>query len=189
VHEDRTVVGYHGCDAQVAARLLEGAPFVPSTNDYDWLGHGIYFWEYGPDRAARFALEQQRRGKVQVPAVVGVVVRLGTCFDLLDTRFTADLAQAYARWAALLRAQHRPLPSNTGRDPDRKLRRRDCAALNWYLAAAAATGTVYDTVRCAFVEGVPVFEGSAIHHETHLQVAVRNPRCIVRVFDPTIEAP
>jgi len=122
-----------------------------------------------------------------VPAVVGVVLRLGTCFDLLDTRFTSDLSQAYARWASLLLSQHRPLPSNTGSDPDRKLRRRDCAALNWYLKEAEATGTVYDTVRCAFVEGEPVFDGSAIYHETHLQIAVRNAHCIVRVFDPTIE--
>lgn len=189
MHDDRTVLAYHGCDAATAARLLAGESFEPSANDYDWLGHGIYFWEYGLDRAARFALEQQRRGKVQAPAVVGVVLRLGLCFDLLDTRFTADLAQAYVRWAASLRAESHPLPTNAGPAPDRKLRRRDCAALNWYLATMAKAGTGYDTVRCAFVEGAPVFEGSAIHHETHVQIAVRNPGCILRVFDPTMETP
>jgi len=34
----RMVVGYHGCDAEVAERILDGTPFTPSRNDYDWLG-------------------------------------------------------------------------------------------------------------------------------------------------------
>lgn len=44
---DRTVIAYHGCDVETAERLLSGEPFKPSQNDYDWLGEGIYFWEYG----------------------------------------------------------------------------------------------------------------------------------------------
>ncbi len=44
--------------------LLEGQPFKPSVNDYDWLGHAVYFWEYGADRAWRFSLEQQKAGKI-----------------------------------------------------------------------------------------------------------------------------
>ncbi len=43
---DRTVLAYHGCDAAVAERLLRGEPFRKSENDYDWLGAGVYFWEY-----------------------------------------------------------------------------------------------------------------------------------------------
>ena len=65
---DRTVIGYHGCDVTVAGRLLDGDTFTPSENDFDWLGSGIYFWEYGADRALRFAEEQKNRGKVQTPA-------------------------------------------------------------------------------------------------------------------------
>jgi hypothetical protein len=26
-----------------------------SQNTYDWLGHGIYFWEYNPRRAIQYA--------------------------------------------------------------------------------------------------------------------------------------
>lgn len=58
---DRTVLAYHGCDAETAEHLLAGDPFKPSVNDFDWLGQGIYFWEHGPDRALRFAEDQQRR--------------------------------------------------------------------------------------------------------------------------------
>ncbi len=48
----RTVVGYHGCDAAVAERVLAGKTDLKiSTNAYDWLGAGVYFWEHGPQRA------------------------------------------------------------------------------------------------------------------------------------------
>ncbi|HEY0093198.1 MAG TPA: hypothetical protein VGB96_02685, partial [Archangium sp.] len=80
------VVAYHGCDAAVAERLLQGEPFKPSANDYDWLGAGIYFWEYGADRALQFAREQTVRGKIHTPAHVGALIQLGNCFDLMDTR-------------------------------------------------------------------------------------------------------
>jgi hypothetical protein len=37
------ILGYHGCDANVAKKLIDGKPFKKSENDYDWLGPGIYF--------------------------------------------------------------------------------------------------------------------------------------------------
>jgi hypothetical protein len=85
----RTVIGYHGCRRSVAKALLDGGPFKTSENDYDWLGRGIYFWEHGPDRALRWAK------KYRHPAVVGAVIQLGKCFDLLDTRYTNDLGEFY----------------------------------------------------------------------------------------------
>ncbi len=51
MRHDRVVLAYHGCDAAVAERLLAGEPFQNSENDHDWLGAGVYFWEYGADRA------------------------------------------------------------------------------------------------------------------------------------------
>ncbi len=134
----------------VAEQLLAGEPFTPSENDYDWLGHGIYFWEFGLDRAFRFAVEQQRRGKVKTPAVIGAVLQLGNCFDLFDTRFTTALAAGYARWKDLIRAGGVDLPVNTGQAPEYKLR-------------------------------------SGFAAETHIQISVRNPDCIVGVFRPRLE--
>ena len=46
----RTIIGYHGTAKAIATNLVDGAPFDASTNDDDWLGHGIYFWEYAPSR-------------------------------------------------------------------------------------------------------------------------------------------
>ncbi|MDY7230122.1 hypothetical protein [Hyalangium rubrum] len=183
----RTVIGYHGCDESTVERLLRGEPFRPSTNAYDWLGSGVYFWEYGPDRALSFAEEQRRRGKLKRPAVVGAVLQLGRCFDLLDTRFTEDLADAHREFAAQARAQGLPLPVNRGRTPDRELRYLDCTVLNWYLLRMIARGTPYDSVRCAFLEGEPVYEGAGIYKKTHIQISICNPTCIVGTFIPTLE--
>lgn len=57
---DRTTIAYHGCDASVAKRILEDDTFKKSQNKYDWLGEGVYFWEYGADRARRWATEHTR---------------------------------------------------------------------------------------------------------------------------------
>jgi hypothetical protein len=55
----RNIIGYHGCDAIVVEKVLAGkARLNVSTNAYDWLGQGIYFWEHGPQRAYEWAIEQ-----------------------------------------------------------------------------------------------------------------------------------
>src|SRR5262249_2886859 len=69
----------------LAQRLLLGklpvSGWRPSINDWDGLGHGIYFWEHAPERALRWARERYR-GRRQRPAVVGAHLQLGRCFDL-----------------------------------------------------------------------------------------------------------
>ena len=46
------VLGFHGCDQKTAERVVStGRHLQPSRNDYDWLGHGVYFWENDPLRA------------------------------------------------------------------------------------------------------------------------------------------
>ncbi len=181
---DRTVFAYHGCDRTVADEILAGSDFKPSENDYDWLGSGIYFWEYGYDRAMRFALEQQERGRITTPAVVGAVVQLGRCFDLMDTKFTDELPEALRMLKAIHDASGQALPANSGKTPDKKARRLDCAVLNWYFTWLAERGETFDTVRCGFVEGEPAFEGSGIFRQSHIQLAVRNPACLIGVFRP-----
>jgi hypothetical protein len=77
----RTVVGYHGTSAVIADDLVAGAPFRACANADDWLGAGIYFWEYAPKQAWWWA---HRYKRLRAPAVVGAMIRLGQCFDLLD---------------------------------------------------------------------------------------------------------
>ena len=82
------MLGYHGCDREVAEKLLSGTPFNASANDWDWLGSGVYFWEANPARGLQFAEMLQRwRTETQLapikePYVVGAVIELGFCLDL-----------------------------------------------------------------------------------------------------------
>jgi len=192
---DRTVIAYHGCMASVAEGLLTGSAFKPSENENDWLGHGIYFWEYGPERALQWAQERYARlskpsdGPGDPPAVVGSIIQLGKCFDLLDTRFTDELAAWAELFVRSVRSKGLVLPHNAGTDLGS--RRFDCAVINFALATLEAElGIRYDTVRCAFVEGPAAYEDAEvkteIRRQTHIQIAVRNPQCIVGTFRPAL---
>lgn len=86
-------LGFHGCDAAVAERIFAGKTHLKrSKNDFDWLGEGIYFWENSPARALQYARElkvhPRRSGpQIKTPAVVGAVIELGYCLNLLDAEF------------------------------------------------------------------------------------------------------
>jgi hypothetical protein len=179
---DRTIIAYHGCEASVARRILDGEGFEKSRNSYDWIGEGIYFWEYGADRARRWAEEH-----TTAPAVLGAVIQLGRCFDLMDTKCTSELGTAYELYLKVVRDEGVRLLKNEGETPDKRLRYLDCAVLNWYLSHLEQSGVVHDTVRAAFLEGGPAFRGSKLQKETHVQIAVRSPSCIVGVFRPMME--
>ena len=56
--------------------------------------------------------------------------------------------------------------------------------LNWYLDLAEKEGQKYDTVRCGFTEGERIYPDSGIFEQSHIQLAVRNPSCILGVFRP-----
>ena len=176
----RIVLGYHGAKAGAATayakKLLMGEVSVqewkPSENEYDWLGHGIYFWEHSPERARRWAGAEG--------SVVGALIQLGDCLDLTDLQFTSLLNQSYANLENDYRTKGVALPQNTGRDL--KLRKLDCLVIN---SLSPTILDDVDTVRGAFEEGNEAFPGAALRMETHIQIAVRNRQCILGVFRPT----
>ncbi len=67
------VLAYHGCDKSLAEKIITGQEQLwHSERPWDWLGHGIYFWEDSPTRALHWAQEESRKtnGKVTTPAVI-----------------------------------------------------------------------------------------------------------------------
>ena len=77
------VVGFHGCDRSTFDQVIQqNVHLSSSANKYDWLGHGIYFWEGSYERALDWA---KNSDKVSEPSVIGAFIRLGNCLDLLDT--------------------------------------------------------------------------------------------------------
>lgn len=193
------VVGYHGCDRAVGERVLLGQEELsPRENPWDWLGTGIYFWEGSPRRALAFAEEKKERGRgdnpIEDPYVLGAYVNLGNCFDLTDVGAVEELPVHHALLKRTLEEAGRRIPEN--RNPkgneghDLVLRFLDCAVMNLAMTefdkrAPVGRDHYYQTVRGVFVEGKPVYEGARIFQKTHVQVAVRDPSCIIGYFRPS----
>jgi hypothetical protein len=165
----QSIIGYHGCHADVAERLLRGEPFHLSQNDYDWLGSGAYFWEYAPFRAREWS--EQRFGAQA--CILRAEITLGGCLNLMDTANFDGLRQAFADITAIFTETGIPVPKNR-----RGRNRLDRLVIDEFVQAYEETGGSFDTVRGCFPEGAPLFEGSQLLSHTHVQIAVRNPGCI-----------
>jgi len=176
------ILGYHGCDRKEGEKRLAGAPFRASTNDYDWLGEGIYFWEANPVRGIEFATEAMKRkgSRIKEPFVIGAVIDLGVCLDLTTSLGIAAVNRGFDSLRASLAEAGENIPSNT---QDGLRRRRDCAVINRVHEIFEEAGLPpFDTVRGVFTEGGPAFDGAGFLAKTHIQIAVRNPECIKGVF-------
>jgi hypothetical protein len=167
----RVVIGYHGCSLEIAERVLAGEPFVPSSHSYDWLGEGIYFWEYGPFRAREWAKE--RYGTEA--AVLEATICLGRCLNLLDVEHHPGFSSAYQIAAQNVSGR---IPRNT----DKGAHFRDQFMIEFYCRIQVEEGNLpYQTVRACFPEGDPIVPESAILSKTHVQLAVRDDTCISRL--------
>jgi len=178
----RTIIAYHGCDESVREAVLsKGTPLDESANKDDWLGRGSYFWEYGPQRALEWAKEQGHKN----PAVLGVMMHLGNCFDLLDTRNTDWLRKLFPAFQKARQAEGVPVPEN---DLKQGRHFRDCAVIDWAIdALEKQPGRHYHTVRGVFQEGKAAFAGSAIRRQSHIQIAVRDRGVIIGYFKPELD--
>ena len=140
--------------------------------------------EHSPERALRWAKEAIEAETGETAAVIGAVVQLGNCFDLLNEGVTSILEQSYTDLKRIFDKQGRELPKNTGKDW--KSRNRDCLVINETLAMMENKGERFNTVRGAFTEGEPVYEGAGFSKESHIQIAVRDKRSILGVFRPNL---
>lgn len=184
------VLGYHGCDKKVAERVLAGKqPIKSSQNDYDWLGDGAYFWEFNAQRAYEFAVETSTRRtsgrkRINEPAVVGAIIDLGLCLNLLDSRFIAMVRRAYDDLMRISAAAGTTVPSNSLGD-DLLLRKRDCAVIRFFHSSREQEDMEpFDTVRAAFFEGERLYENAGFAAKNHIQICVRNPICVKGYFRP-----
>jgi hypothetical protein len=179
------VLAYHGCDRDVAEHVLGGEQFIPSTNDYDWLGRGIYFWEANPKRGFEYAKElatrKRSRSIVINPAVVGAIVDLGLCLDLTTASGLERVRLAYQVLAAVAgRSSSGHIPKN---NKDGLRRNLDCAVINTLHDINRENGfPAIDSVKGAFIEGDPIYPSASFHEKTHIQICVHNPACIKGIF-------
>jgi hypothetical protein len=185
------ILGYHGCDRAVGEAVLAGvSELLPSTNSYDWLGHGVYFWENNPARAlhyARFLQANPRKGRPRMkePMAIGAVIDPGLCLNLLDAQFLGLLPSAYESFRRIQKLANQPMPENRPLRGSKQLllRHLDCAVIEMlHQGREEDKQPAFDSVRGVFVEGNPIFPGAGIHQFNHIQLCVRDTACIKGYF-------
>jgi hypothetical protein len=192
----RTVIGYHGTRRSVAEKIvLRRQAFARQDNPGDWMGNGVYFWEYGPKQAWWWAELRRRHRKWEEPtAVVASMIRLGFCFDLLDPDNARDLKSFHddlvqSRAAAGLG----PLANQ------RRHKFLDKAVFEYAYAAIERENeelgqpAAVDTCRGVYVRPGGrgrLWDSSWVEHDAFIQLLVRNRDCILGswLVDPIEEA-
>jgi hypothetical protein len=162
-----------------------------SSHDYDWLGHGFYFWENNLVRAEQWALENSKRphSKITTPGVVGAYLNLGFCLDLTDSESLQKLMVSYDALVLACKLSKIDLPVNIDpvqvKSKDRILRKLDCAVIETLHELNKMAGLPpYDSVRGVFWEGEELYPGAGFQEKNHIQIAIINPNCIKGFFLP-----
>lgn len=187
------VIGFHGCDKSVATEILNSPNkhLTSSTNLYDWLGDGIYFWLNDPQRAYEWACQTHKRNpnKIKEPCVLGAIINLGLCLNLCERNSILLIQKSYKilddsfkkLGLSISEELKNKAPDNGGFNLIRPL---DCAVIKNLHAMMKPENINFDTVYGYFQEGVDAFSGSGIKEKSHIQVCVRNPHCIKGYFLP-----
>ena len=163
-----------------------------SDNDYDWLGNGMYFWENNRQRALEFAQElkkapRQGQQSIKTPAVLGAVIDMGFCLDLLDTEYLKLLQQSYKALYKSYKNLGLKLPANKsiGGSKDLLLRKLDCNVIETlHLIRNRSSHQSFDSARGVFIEGNPLYANAGFNEKNHIQICIRNPNCIKGFFIP-----
>ena len=163
-----------------------GLKFKASINDYDWLGSGMYFWENNPERALEYVQEHIKRHDIKdAPSVVGAVLDLGHCLNLLEKYHIDNLKNTYPLLVNLMEISGTPLPQNTvGADKLKRHLDRAIIELHHDLNENVDEKQPFDSVRGVFQEGKEAYPGAGFREKSHIQIAIRNPNCIKGFFWP-----
>ncbi len=178
----RTVVGYHGTQRSVAEKIVLRTESLQAYHrPHDWMGGGVYYWEYGPKEAWRFAeVRRRQRGWAEPVAVVASMIRLGFCFDLLDPDNAKDLKSFHDDFLESQQALGLTPPANK-----RRWKYLDNAVFEYAYAAIEAeneksgTPVRVDTCRGVHVRSGRLWKESWVQHGANIQILVRNPECIL----------
>ena len=102
---------------------------------------------------------------------------MGQCLNLLERTYHGPLRETYRNLRTAYRSLGWTLPKNHKKRHD-----LDCLVINKFVTFmerfADRHGLPFQTVRGVFEEGRPLYPGSALRSESHLQIAVRDVRCL-----------
>ncbi len=198
------VLGFHGCDEKTRDAVISGqSQLLQSKNNWDWLGNGVYFWEHSEKRALEYAHILKKNPhrcskKIEKPAVLGAVLSLGKCLDLLTHDHLDLLRISHTLFVENCSREKKELPVNktVNNDPDFPLRFLDCAVIEFLHSITKLNRgrkdnslSPFDSVRSVFWEGSPLYDGAGFRKNNHIQLCIRNPNCIKGYFLPMEKDP
>lgn len=167
-------------------RIIRGEDtLIKSENKWDWLGPGVYFWEQNPKRALQYAIDvannkQKNNGKIKTPFVIGAIIELGNCLNLIEPDSIGIVKQAYHELSKTFETTGETMPTNKG--PNREL---DCAVIRYvHQTNVNENLPAYDTIRSPFQEGGFIYEGSNFTEHLHIEICVINESLIKGYFLP-----
>lgn len=173
------VTAFHGT-SDTAAERIRREGFVMSTNRYDWLGDGTYFFQdvaEFPHSALNLAWAWARKEYPGRPAVIKATIDLVDCMDLLDHGWAARLRGVHNELTTRARRIGRELPKQAGGN-----RGLDRLLVNYVAGVLADAGRPVRSVRACFGEDErAAFPGSSLFELTHIQIAVRDAGVISEV--------
>jgi hypothetical protein len=200
----RIVLAYHGCDVTTRDGLVRGNITARiSTNTYDWLGDGMYFFESDPERALKLAETSQKnpeklltKNPIATAAVVGAVIDADRWFDLTTQVGITNFTTAANNVVAAFKSGSAQMPVNHAAfDGDEELLHRGfdraaCQMVHAGLAIAHKEALIagktddivatapYQASRGAFEQGKQITLASSICTDSHIQIAVHVLSCI-----------
>jgi hypothetical protein len=181
------LLGFHGTDSKVVESVVGGKSrqLESSKGSYEWLGHGVYFWENDPERALDWAHNGKTKGDVKKPAVIGAVIDLGFCLDLTTLTGLAEVEKAFRTLSESYGQAGVKLPENIG-GPDNAKRELDCQVIQaLHVYRREHKLPEYDSVRAPFPEAEHLYDNSGFRARNHIQICVIKPeRCIKGYFKP-----
>lgn len=170
------VLGFHGTESQTVEDVVSRRTkhLKQSAGKYEWLGHGVYFWENDPARAHDWAETGKSKSKIKDPAIVGAVIDLGRCLDLTTLSGLNEVKEAYALLKAAYTKAGKDLPKNDGGlgNPRREL---DCQVIQALHIIRSKNGLpAYDSIRSFFPEDQDLYDNAGFRAKNHIQICVCN---------------
>ena len=170
------IIGFHSCDKEVGLRILNGEDQLKhSTNSWDWLGSGIYFWEQNPEKALEYAIKcatgkQKYNGNIKTPFVIGAIIELGNCLNLVEPKSLNILHEVHKEPEKTFNVAGKKLPTTKG--TNRKL---DCAVIqSIHETNKRSSIMAYDTVRSPFHDDEELYPTSNFSSGLHIEISVIN---------------
>ncbi len=176
------LIGHHGCHREVGEAVIAGKmELLPSANDYDWLGEGVYFWQDDAERAWDWAVRQHGKDAF----VVGAVIQPQSCLDMLQVDSIRLVKNAFEAFHSYHERLGLRLPANRSWEGELVIRRLDCAVIQFLHQSREGDGLPpFDVVRGAFPEGRPLYPNAGFLDRSHIQLCVRDTSSILGYFRP-----